>query len=746
MREEAQHAVDRAINDPSKETIEEAQRAIDQLPEDEAADRQFKDDLQSKLDAVRDHSQIHFKHTDETRKVAQMNLNPTVERLNDQKKTTGGVLGLDIGILELGLISAEQINKISDLNRHQVTVPEGHLLDGQVEVTVRSVLGGHAFKVHILKKQQDGQYKKVQTLEESSGSFLFMGKTAKVPFDTLDAGEYEFVLETGAGLTVVQVIPYHLTELQLSDYTNVSTKDSIVQGNVLKKQSLGTGGQAVVTNVNGQAIGEKKTIQGKYGQLTIEQNGTYTYTPASNPKHIGQVEQFSFVMKNRQNGSTANGSLQIRLNEQSVEWSNLSFTTPARIVEASSATFKVGGTPVTTKQSTVFYKKEQQKKFQDNDFRSKPITIEDTASELEFHVLGGKGTNAVHAPIHLKDEKGNTVQMLNRVLIEEEVWNKQTFTNVPKGTYYLYIPKQSGFNGTLYVESADAKEYRVTHKEWGTYEGVQLDNVHANLNDRPFTNFFSKDKEKTDIEVYGYTVDITKNGREITSSTKGYHRVPSTGELTVAADYGYLTIQADGTVTYEPFQELAAYGQKEVIPYKLKHLSGHESEATMTFDLYSLRNTDENDNVITSSPYNDRLYGKGGSDTLVYTILKEDATGGHGKDEWMDFTYGTVENNREADRLDLRQLFTLKEVEVNGKGEVISVNEKQQKVTEDNLHTFLGVEARNGGKEIVVSIDRDGAESKYAFTELITLYVQNPEDVRVGDVYEMMENGQILLP
>lgn len=226
MREEAQHAVDRAINDPSKETIEEAQRAIDQLPEDEAADRQFKDDLQSKLDAVRDHSQIHFKHTDETRKVAQMNLNPTVERLNDQKKTAGGVLGLDIGILELGLISAEQINKISDLNRHQVTVPEGHLLDGQVEVTVRSVLGGHAFKVHILKKQEDGQYKKVQTLEESSGSFLFMGKTAKVPFDTLDAGEYEFVLETGAGLTVVQVIPYHLTELQLSDYTNVSTKDA----------------------------------------------------------------------------------------------------------------------------------------------------------------------------------------------------------------------------------------------------------------------------------------------------------------------------------------------------------------------------------------------------------------------------------------------------------------------------------------------------------------------------------------
>lgn len=745
MRKEAEDAVKQAEKHPTAENTQLAQNAIDDLLIETKEDEAFKNALQAQLDAIRDQAKPHFSHTDETRQIAELNLEPTVKTMPDQKKTAGGVLGLDIGILELGLISAEQINKISDLNRHQVTVPQGHTLDGQVEVTVRSVLGGHAFKVHILQKQKDGQYKKVQTLEESSGSFLFMGKVAKVPFETLEEGEYEFVLETGAGLSVVQVIPYHLTNLTLNDYTNVSTKESIVKGNVLKGQKAGKGGKAIVTKVNGQSIGSQQTIQGRYGQLRIDKNGEYTYTPASNPKSIGQVEVFSFDMQNVETKHSTKGSLQIRLNEPSVEWTYAPFTVPARIVEATDHTFSIDGTPVTTQREKTLLKKESQKKFENNDFTSQKFTIQDTASELVFHVLGGKGTNSVQAPIYLKDAEGNTVQVLRNVSIEEEVWNEQKFTNVPAGTYYLYIPKQEGFNGTLYVEGKNADAYEVVDHAWGTYENIHLNKMTSHFAKSPFNNFFSKEPEKAKLYVYGYAAEVTKQGKEVVSSTKGYHRVPSKGSLTIASDYGFLTVKADGTFTYEPINHLASYGQKDRVPYKIQHLSGHASEAEMIFDLFSLRNTDENDNIITSSEQSEKIVGKGGSDTLVYTVLKEDGTGGHGHDEWLDFTYGTIETNREADRIDLRQLFTLQEVEVDAKGEVIGVKPVEQKVTEDNIHTFVQVDVSNDGKKIILSIDRDGADSRYAFEEILTLHVTNPEQAKHATLKEMIQNKQLII-
>ena len=236
-----------------------------------------------------------------------------------------------------------------------------------------------------------------------------------------------------------------------------------------------------------------------------------------------------------------------------------------------------------------------------------------------------------------------------------------------------------------------------------------------------------------------------KQGKEVVSSTKGYHRVPSKGSLTIASDYGFLTVKADGTFTYEPINHLASYGQKDRVPYKIQHLSGHASEAEMTFDLFSLRNTDENDNIITSSEQSEKIVGKGGSDTLVYTVLKEDGTGGHGHDEWLDFTYGTIETNREADRIDLRQLFTLQEVEVDAKGEVIGVKLVEQKVTEDNIHTFVQLDVSKDGKKIILSVDRDGADSRYAFEEILTLHVTNSDQAKKATLKEMIQNKQLMI-
>lgn len=256
-----------------------------------------------------------FVHTSDTNKNTSLFSNPVAASLTDLSKTSGGVLGLDIGILDAGLLSSTQINKIDNNNRHSITIGKGKTLDATATVAIHSVLGGHSFNIHVMKENADGNYATIATYKGSSGGALGIANTVKTDLGTLEEGKYEIILAVAEGLSVVQVIPFNLVNLVEKDYTGTS----VVTGNLLKGQYLGENSTAIVSAIRGTqetTVENNETIvQGKYGQLSVKQDGTYKYIPSSIRSNIGNVEVFEYTIKNTSNNMITKGSLEISLQE-----------------------------------------------------------------------------------------------------------------------------------------------------------------------------------------------------------------------------------------------------------------------------------------------------------------------------------------------------------------------------------------------------------------------------------------------
>lgn len=695
-----------------------------------------------------------FEPTEETMKTAPLFLQPTERALPNVKKVGGGVLGLDIGILDLGLLSASQIHQIDEKNRHSFTVPKGEVWEYTAAVSIHSVLGGHAFNVHVFKKDAQGHFVKQQTYSESSGAFLGIAKEAHLPLEPFTEGEYEVILELGAGLSVVQVVPFTLKHGTAYNFTNVATDRSRVRGNVLNGQHLGEGQDGFVSSVGvkGQPMrgtnAEETIVQGAYGHLVLRQDGTYEYVPASVRENVGEVETFVFTIQNRQNGKTVEGELVIRLDEPSVLWDDDVFDAPGRVVEARPHVHTVEALPMTHAMRVDHQKKVKETRLNRRDFKTPSFYVKDTATTIDFAILANKGANAFETDVHIMKQDGTIVRTIPNVAVKPHRANALSVSGLPRGHYNVYVPKRPNWKGTVFIEGLKTGKatnpYAVRDILWGTYDQGDLKPVEGAFAHIP-GNFFSKDSTKTDIFVEGYHVetDPKTNERIVVADEKAMHRLDE--HRVIAGEYGYLVVEADGSYVYEPFQDISSYGQRDTFRYTLRHLSGKTSEATLSFELAKMTETTTNDDVIVSTRDDDTFVGKGGSDTLVYAVLEEDdARGGNGHDTWVDFTYGTIVTEREADRVDLRRLFTVKQP-ILQEGNVVGYRDVAHTMNRHNVRHF--VRAERNGNDVTIWIDRDGPKSQFAFEPLLTLSIDNAIDTNVPlNVQTMIENGQLIVP
>ncbi|MCP5793739.1 cadherin-like domain-containing protein, partial [Klebsiella pneumoniae] len=66
----------------------------------------------------------------------------------------------------------------------------------------------------------------------------------------------------------------------------------------------------VVTAVNGQPVTALDTvINGLYGTLVIDPDGTYTYTPTASAAGVGQTDVFVYTLTDPVTGDTAQANL-----------------------------------------------------------------------------------------------------------------------------------------------------------------------------------------------------------------------------------------------------------------------------------------------------------------------------------------------------------------------------------------------------------------------------------------------------
>src|SRR5690606_11325786 len=124
----------------------------------------------------------------------------------------------------------------------------------------------------------------------------------------LEAGQYRaFMTYEGVlGLTLAGSLQVYGTDY---DYTDLG---EAVSGNVLDNDGLPDDGEFEVVSVNGESItGDNTVIEGVYGVLTISPDGSYTYTPNSDPSVIGQVDTFEYTVQGE--GGTGTATLYVQI-------------------------------------------------------------------------------------------------------------------------------------------------------------------------------------------------------------------------------------------------------------------------------------------------------------------------------------------------------------------------------------------------------------------------------------------------
>src|SRR5690606_26135839 len=101
------------------------------------------------------------------------------------------------------------------------------------------------------------------------------------------------VLGVSTNITIDgRVITFDLDEV--GGYDQVAAHGNVIEASDADATTL-------VTEVNGQAvtgIGEKTVIVGQYGVLEIDVYGNYVYTPTAAGAGIGQVEHFTYTIRN----------------------------------------------------------------------------------------------------------------------------------------------------------------------------------------------------------------------------------------------------------------------------------------------------------------------------------------------------------------------------------------------------------------------------------------------------------------
>ncbi|ENU07708.1 BapA/Bap/LapF family large adhesin, partial [Acinetobacter calcoaceticus] len=146
-----------------------------------------------------------------------------------------------------------------------------------------------------------------------------LGSTPGVVIDGLEEGQYRAFMSYN-GLLGIGLLGTLTGTMDVYDTTQVGGYyTEVADGNVIT--DINTSGEidivtptTVVTAVNGQPVTAVDTvINGLYGTLVIDPDGTYTYTPNLDSAGVGQTDVFVYTLTDPLTGDTAQANLNIQL-------------------------------------------------------------------------------------------------------------------------------------------------------------------------------------------------------------------------------------------------------------------------------------------------------------------------------------------------------------------------------------------------------------------------------------------------
>ena len=459
--------------------------------------------------------------------------------------------------------------------RVSFTVEEGHTGDATVSVWSSSGLAVlDSASVRLQVRGPDGEWNTLETA--GSGGLIdiigLSGNRAVFEIKDLEPGEYR-VIGGVSGLSALTTT-YVEADIDYYDHTTIGGYDvEGVSGNVIDNNDTVTE-TTVVTEVNGVAVGGAGTtpIEGEYGTLVIDKDGNYSYTPDPDASGIGQVDKFTYTLVDPETGESDTATLHVSIDSdgQGLVWGEPGDPATVDMV-ANDDAGSAGIDSAYRTEDTVdpnFDSLSWVVAFGQTLSTTEQFTVaEGTTADVQIGVaagsllqLGGTLTMQLHQNVGgswvlVTQGSGSNLADLVGLLPDR---SGISASDLEAGTYRVSVSYRAlGIAGSLNVELGTTTHY--------------LDDI-VIADTNPATGNVLAD----DTLGSTYTTFLVKD--------ESGNFTPVADGTTVAGDYGTLTINADGSYSYEP-DDLAGSGQVEEFEYRLEHPNGQTSDATLSISV-----------------------------------------------------------------------------------------------------------------------------------------------------------------
>ncbi|RIW74313.1 type I secretion C-terminal target domain-containing protein, partial [Acinetobacter baumannii] len=184
---------------------------------------------------------------------------------------------------------------------------------------------------------------------------------------------------------------------------------------------------------------------------------------------------------------------------------------------------------------------------------------------------------------------------------------------------------------------------------------TEINNIQLDIKDTTYTaSSVSGDLISNDI-LYS---SVFKIGVAAGSTTPSNYL--DANSTPIVGAYGTLTVNLDGTYSYQANGKIADLGKDDVFTYKIETLDGTVNTQTLTIKvdadnvLIGTPDAGTTGNDIAVSQSANEVFTLGdGADLLIYNVLNGSSpTGGNGTDQWLDF------NMSEGDKIDVSSLLS----------------------------------------------------------------------------------------
>ncbi|WP_353429755.1 BapA/Bap/LapF family large adhesin [Paracoccus denitrificans] len=460
------------------------------------------------------------------------------------------------------------------------TVEEGHTGDASITVSAASLAGlFEGAQAQIQMKDGAGNWVTMTGIGDSGILDLIWlgGNSASVELPDLGPGEYRVIGgASGVGIGTLLTVS---ADVDFYDHTTIGGYDAeTITGNVIDDNDTVTE-TTVVTHVNGVAVGGAGTtpIIGAYGTLIIDKDGNYSYTPNPDASGIGQVDEFTYTLLD-DDGNTDTATLYVGIDSdgQGLVWGepgepatvDMVATDNAGEAGIDSAYLVTSGGPsgaaanvsvpdyigiwpggeLTRTTSTTFT-------VDPNDVANVSIT----ASAPDTTVLNDTLVVTITGPNGYSVSYNGSESFLGL----GNLGLTQLLSNLEAGTYTVTA---------LYTRPASfAADSGTLTLSYATQSITHLDEFVVADTDPATGNVLADDTLGSTYTKF-LVDDGTGNFIEVANGT------------TVSGDYGTLTINADGSYSYQP-TDLAGSGQVEEFAYRLEHPNGTTADATLSIEV-----------------------------------------------------------------------------------------------------------------------------------------------------------------